>query len=111
MESLQPCRYVEDGGLGLLEISMMGMSDVDAFRNLRLPLAAWLEATRVALQKALSDGLVLSLLLHPSVLAARDPFCETLELCARVCAEAGVAVASNDAIAARLGAAGAVGAA
>jgi hypothetical protein len=115
---LQPVRYVEtasssgeaDAGgpaerLGLLEISMMGMSDIDAFRNLRLPTAAWLEATRVALQKAQADRLVLSLLLHPSVLAARDPFCETLELCARMSASAGGAMATNDTIAAQLTAA------
>jgi hypothetical protein len=74
-------------------------------RTLRLPTAPWQEATRVALQKAQADRLVLSLLLHPSVLAARDPFCETLEICARVSAEAGGGMATNDTIAAQLTAA------
>jgi len=102
VETLQPSRYVEHDGPGLLEISMMGVSDIDAFRNLRLSKEAWLQATRVAVHKAVSDGLALSLLLHPSVLAARDPFCETLELCARLSVDAGGGMATNDALAARL---------
>ena len=71
---LQPYRYPS----GLLEIPMMGMRDVWAFRVLRLDKAEWLQVMRREIVFAAAQGLLCSLLFHPAVLASRDPFCETV---------------------------------
>jgi peptidoglycan/xylan/chitin deacetylase (PgdA/CDA1 family) len=79
VRSLQPFRYPN----GLLELPMMGISDIDAFRVRHLSLSEWLDSAKAALCVARAEGLVLSLIMHPSVLAVRDPDGETLKLVLR----------------------------
>jgi peptidoglycan/xylan/chitin deacetylase (PgdA/CDA1 family) len=110
---LQPYRYAAAAGesitgsgrvgSGLLEIPSMGVSDVWAFRHFKLDKSEWLAAMRAAVEHARDEGLVLSLHHHPPVLAARDPFCETLELCLRLAREGDAWIATNDELAAWYG--------
>ena len=74
LDSLQPYRYPN----GLPEIPMMGMSDAIAFRSLDLDRWEYIHLATVAVDHAHANGQILSLLAHPSYLAARDPHCDML---------------------------------
>jgi peptidoglycan/xylan/chitin deacetylase (PgdA/CDA1 family) len=78
VDELQPYHYAG----GLLEIPTAGMSDVWAFRVLDLDRSGWLNACRAALDRTREIGGFLVIDTHPAVLAARDPFCDTLALVA-----------------------------
>lgn len=78
VDALQPYRYAS----GLLEIPTAGMSDVWAFRVLDLDRPGWLCVCRAAIDRTRDIGGFLVIDTHPAVLAARDPFCDTLELVA-----------------------------
>ena len=76
VRSQQPYTY-EDG---LLEIPTMFLSDEVVFRDLGLGLGEWLELVGVAAHVARREGLILSLDMHPGILAVRDPRGQTLRL-------------------------------
>ncbi|MCC6485452.1 MAG: polysaccharide deacetylase family protein [Armatimonadetes bacterium] len=69
VRDLQPYAYPGD----LLELPMMGMSDIHAFRNLDLSVADWQAILMEALDEALSCHLLFAPIMHPHVLSARDP--------------------------------------
>lgn len=69
VRDLQPGRYLD----GLLEMPMMGMSDVHAFRNLRLSRQMWAEVLLAGLGEASARKLLFAPIMHPHVLASRDP--------------------------------------
>ena len=98
VEELQPYRYPG----GLLEVPMMGMSDIWAFRVLDLDRADWLYACQVAIDRARELDGICSILAHPAVLACRDPFCDTVRLVAAARDQGGW-IADNAAIAALYG--------
>ncbi len=97
IESLQPYRYPG----GLLELPMMGLSDVQSFRNYDLERETWLRLLEHGVEVAHERKLVLSVLLHPCVLAVRDPHAAAVRrLIARAQSLHGW-IATNDEIAAR----------
>jgi peptidoglycan/xylan/chitin deacetylase (PgdA/CDA1 family) len=75
VQRLQPYRYPN----GLLEIPMMALSDIHAFRTLDLDRGEYLRLLLAALDAARRENLALSLLMHPQVQACRDPHCEVLD--------------------------------
>ncbi len=92
----QPCRYAN----GLLEIPMMGISDVHAFRNLDLEREEWIRALESGLDLACEQGLVFSVVTHPAVMACRDPHAETVRRLLTRARQNRAWVATNDQIAA-----------
>lgn len=74
LSHLQPYRYSD----GLLEIPMMGISDIWAFRVLDLEREEWIRLLEVGIKHAAAEGLLFSILMHPPVLACRDPHAATL---------------------------------
>ena len=95
IRNLQPYRYPN----GLLEIPMMGISDIWAFRVLDLEREDWIRLLEAGVDVARKEGLVFSLLMHPAVLAARDPHAATLERLLAKTREEGGCVVTNDALA------------
>ena len=75
LDTLQPYRYPN----GLPEIPMMGLSDAIAFRSLDLDRWEYIYLAEYAVDHAYEKALILSLLAHPSYLAARDPHCDMLD--------------------------------
>lgn len=76
---LQPYRY-EDG---LLELPLAGITDVVAWRRYRPDLGEWLRMLADGVDYAHEHGLVFMLTTHPAVLAAIDPFCQTVDVVLR----------------------------
>jgi len=70
LEQAQPFRYAETD---LLEIPMSPVSDINAFRSARWPLARFLEATRYGVEWAIRRRAVYDFLAHPSCLGVVDP--------------------------------------
>lgn len=98
IRSLQPYRCAN----GLLEIPMMGISDIWAFRVLDLERAEWLSLVELGVDIAAEEGLLFSILMHPSVLASRDPHAATARRVVERTLRKGGAVVTNDQIAAHL---------
>jgi peptidoglycan/xylan/chitin deacetylase (PgdA/CDA1 family) len=97
VDTLQPYRYPS----GLPEMPMMGLSDIWAFRVLDLDRREFLRHLLATIDHAHEHRQVLSLLFHPAVLAARDPFCEITEtlVCHAIEKPGGCWIAGNDQIA------------
>jgi hypothetical protein len=99
---LQPYRYAD----GLLEIPMMGISDIHAFRNLDLDRGQFLELLRLGVEEARAHGLIFSVLMHPHVQACRDPHGQVVKSLLDLVLSSGGAVVSNDALATQLSSTG-----
>ncbi|MFO0947595.1 MAG: polysaccharide deacetylase family protein [Planctomycetota bacterium] len=65
---------------GLVEIPMSPISDINAFRTGRWPLAAFKEAIRQGIEWAIERRAVFDFLAHPSCLGIVDPHFETIEM-------------------------------
>lgn len=76
---LQPYRYES----GLLELPLAGITDVVAWRGYRPDLGEWLEMLAAGVDYAHEHGLIFMLTTHPAVLAAVDPFCQTVDVILR----------------------------
>lgn len=76
---LQPYRYES----GLLELPLAGITDVVAWRIYRPDLTEWLSMLTRGVDYAHEHGLVFTLTTHPAVLAAIDPFCQTVDVVLR----------------------------
>ena len=92
---LQPYRYPN----GLLEIPMMGISDIWAFRVLDLEREEWIRLLEFGVDVACEHGLIFSVLMHPQVLASRDPHAATVRRLLAKAQEKGGWVTTNDGIA------------
>jgi len=79
--SAQPFAYPTD----LIEVPMSPVSDVTAFREGRWALDAFIDMTRLAVDRAIERRGAFDFLSHPSVLGVMDPQCRTIEMiCDRV---------------------------
>lgn len=96
LETLQPYRYPN----GLLEIPMMGVSDIWAFRGRDMERREWLELLEAGVELAAEEGWLYSVLMHPAVQAARDPHLATLRRVIAAARDRGAWIATNDAVAA-----------
>lgn len=95
VEHLQPYRWPN----GLLEIPMMGCSDIGAFRCLDMDLQEFVALLESGLEFASERGLVYSILLHPQVMAARDPHVRVVRRLLDRAGKLGGWVTTNDALA------------
>lgn len=77
--TLQPYRYES----GLLELPLAGITDVVAWRGYRPDLNEWLSMLSQGVDFAHRHGLIFMLTTHPAVLAAVDPFCQTIDVVLR----------------------------
>lgn len=89
---MQPYRYPN----GLLEIPMMGLSDIWAFRVLDLEREEWIRLLEYGVDVACERGLIFSVLMHPQVLASRDPHAATVRRVLARTQEKGGWVTTND---------------
>lgn len=64
---------------GLLEIPMMGISDIHAYRVCDLDRGEFTGLCEHAVEVAVHEDLALSILMHPAVQACRDPHAETVK--------------------------------
>ncbi|MBM3458462.1 MAG: hypothetical protein FJX77_08030, partial [Armatimonadetes bacterium] len=92
--NLQPYRY----GNGLLEIPMMGVSDIWAFRVLDLEREEWFRLMELGVDIAAETGSLFSILMHPQVLASRDPHAVTARRVVERTLARGGAIVTNDEI-------------
>lgn len=96
IEHLQPYRYPN----GLPEIPMMGISDIWAFRVLDLEREQWIRLLEAGVDHAAERGLTFSILMHPHVLACRDPHAATIQRLLERAAARGGRIVTNDELAA-----------
>ncbi len=96
---LQPYRYPN----GLLEIPMMGLSDIGAFRTLDLERQEWIRLLEGGVDLAAERSLVFSVLMHPCVLACRDPHAASVRRLLERAACRQLPVVTNDDLAGRVG--------
>jgi hypothetical protein len=82
----QPFRYPETN---LLEIPMSPVSDINAFRNGRWPLAGFLRAIHTAVEHVIEKRSVYDFLAHPSCLGVVDPRMQSIDLILDLVREAG----------------------
>ncbi len=66
---LRPYRYSS----GLVEVPLAGITDIEVFRVLKLPLDDFIAATLRAMEVAWDEGRSVTNTCHPAVLASRDP--------------------------------------
>ncbi len=76
MENSQPFVY----GSGLVEIPVVPITDVNAFRTRRWKLDEYLESVRRSLQCAIRKRLVFDYVFHPSVMCVADPEFRAVDL-------------------------------
>jgi len=79
---LQPYRYGNGNGSGsgLIELPLAGITDVVAWRGYGVNLGDWLELLAHGVDYAHKHNLLFTLTTHPAVLAAVDPFCQTIDV-------------------------------
>ena len=96
----QPSKYPT----GLIEIPMAPISDIGAFRNGRWPLASFLDAIRLGVQRVIATGGVYDFLAHPACLYVTDPKFQAVDLICDLVKRAGdrAALVDLDTIAARV---------
>jgi hypothetical protein len=81
----QPFRYPS----GLVEVPMSPISDINAFRNGRWQLPAFLRAIRLGVEWAIAHQAVFDFLAHPSCLYITDPSFRAIDLICDLVARAG----------------------
>jgi peptidoglycan/xylan/chitin deacetylase (PgdA/CDA1 family) len=74
---------------GLIEVPMSPVSDVTAFRSHYWKLDWFLQAVRLAVERAIRTGECFDFLAHPSCLVVEDPTFETVKLICSLVREAG----------------------
>jgi hypothetical protein len=65
---------------GLIEVPMSPISDVGAFRTNYWKLEHFLDSVRRCVEAAIEHGVMLDLLMHPSIMYVEDPHVETVKL-------------------------------
>jgi peptidoglycan/xylan/chitin deacetylase (PgdA/CDA1 family) len=95
LRSLQPYRYPN----GLLEIPMMGISDIHAYRVRDLDRGEYTRLLLHGVEIAAREDLTFSLLMHPQVQACRDPHGETVRRLVEKTMALGGVVVTNDEVA------------
>lgn len=75
-KGLQPYRYNN----GLVELPLSGITDVVAWRGYGANLGDWLQMISAGVDYAHEHGILFTLTTHPAVLAAIDPFCQTVDV-------------------------------
>lgn len=98
VEHLQPYRYPT----GLLEVPMTGISDIWAFRNQKISLDEFIALTSHGLRVAAEAGGCYSALMHPQVMAARDPDRQAIRALLDLAGSLDAEVVTNDQIADRV---------
>ena len=78
---------------------MMGISDIWAFRVLDLEREEWIRLLELGVDRAAEQGLTFSILMHPQVLATRDPHGATARRVIERTLEQGGAIVTNDEVA------------
>jgi peptidoglycan/xylan/chitin deacetylase (PgdA/CDA1 family) len=74
---------------GLIEIPMSPISDVGAFRTSFWKLDQFLDSVRRCVHAAIERGLVIDLLMHPSIMYIEDPNFETIKMVCDIVSAAG----------------------
>jgi len=92
IKNLQPYKYSN----GLLEMPMMGLTDVWAFRLLDLDKSEWLHLINLAIHYAHKNSLICSLVFHPAILAVKDPHLETIKFILEEARRESIKVLTND---------------
>jgi peptidoglycan/xylan/chitin deacetylase (PgdA/CDA1 family) len=100
--NLQPYRHPN----GLLELPMMGISDIWAFRYMDMEREEWLKMLELGIDTAAEGGHAFSILMHPQVLASRDPHAATMSRVLERAQQKGAWITTNDALADHLVACG-----
>lgn len=95
IKNLQPYRYPS----GLLEMPIMGLTDVWAFRILDLSKSEWLHLMDCAIKYIHQNSLICSLVFHPAILAVRDPKLETIKFILEEAKRKSCKILTNDDIA------------
>ena len=75
LDKLQPYRYPN----GLLEIPLMGITSIWAFRHMDLDRWEFIDLIKAGVDHAHQNKQVFSLCCHPSDIAARDPHCDMVD--------------------------------
>jgi hypothetical protein len=86
LRDAQPFAYPETG---LVEVPMSPVSDINAFRSGRWPLARFLDAIRFGVEWAIENGAVFDFLGHPSCLLVTDPKMQVFDLICDLAQKAG----------------------
>ena len=88
---------------GLVEVPMNPISDVTAFRSTFWKLDYFLDAIRMAVERAIANRATFDFLAHPSCLVVEDPHFETIKLICELADKAGdrAAIVGLDAFAQR----------
>ncbi len=74
---------------GLIEVPMSPISDVGAFRTNYWKLEHFLESVRRCIAAVIEQGLMIDLLMHPSIMYIEDPNFETIKLVCELVAAVG----------------------
>ncbi len=75
LNTLQPYRYPN----GLLEIPLMGITSIWAFRHMDLDRWEFIDLIKAGVDHAHEHKQIFSLCCHPSDIAARDPHCDMVD--------------------------------
>ena len=75
LNALQPYRYPN----GLLEIPLMGITSIWAFRHMDLDRWEFIDLIKAGVDHAHANKQIFSLCCHPSDIAARDPHCDMVD--------------------------------
>jgi len=99
LRSLQPYRYPN----GLLEVPMMGISDIHAYRVRDMDRSEFTRLLEHGVDVAAREDLTFSILMHPAVQASRDPHGDTVKRLVEKTMSLGGEVVTNDEIAVNVG--------